>query len=197
MKWRLPLLRLRAELKARLPKGARRGSGKPSASCRMATAPAPGQAMSKDPKTQLTPSRNMYSGSEAIARAASGEFKLHLRNHFCQRYCQRPVTKSASACTNPYALDSGLQRAFIPLRRHFLHHQQATGIHWVQKASQVSTSMMHTSLLPRSFQFFARCEVWEPALQLHLWLGCVGVSVEEIGSCGVVCHKSAVQKHLF
>eukprot|EP00439_Symbiodinium_sp_Y106_P011051 s2674_g1.t1 len=43
----------------------------------MATAPAPGQAMSKDPKTQL--------------------------NHFCQRYCQRPVTKSdISYTTNKF-----------------------------------------------------------------------------------------------
>eukprot|EP00437_Effrenium_voratum_P008596 CAMPEP_0181431894 /NCGR_PEP_ID=MMETSP1110-20121109/18488_1 /TAXON_ID=174948 /ORGANISM="Symbiodinium sp., Strain CCMP421" /LENGTH=351 /DNA_ID=CAMNT_0023555283 /DNA_START=69 /DNA_END=1121 /DNA_ORIENTATION=+ len=42
----------------------------------MATAP-PGQAMSKDPKTQL--------------------------NHFCQRYCQRPVTKSdISYTTNKF-----------------------------------------------------------------------------------------------
>ncbi|CAE7614799.1 unnamed protein product, partial [Symbiodinium natans] len=43
----------------------------------MAPAPSPGQAMSKDPKTQL--------------------------NHFCQRYCQRPVTKSdISYTTNKF-----------------------------------------------------------------------------------------------
>ena len=64
--------------------------------------------------------------------------QLHLRNHFCQRYCQRPVTKSVLVAPMfiPLHRLHGNRSSFLCLMSEVIYPTQPTS-YWAQHTSKV------------------------------------------------------------